>query len=107
MNPARYYYKLNFNEDWVSTRKALENENGVPIDDIPTEVFLDDEVWPEEDPQTEEWSEAIKDYYNDGFTKGSLYDEIFEIDTKEIRVFSDISKDDPLHQDIPAASKNN
>ncbi|KAI3785136.1 hypothetical protein L1987_44249 [Smallanthus sonchifolius] len=70
-------------------------------------VFLDDEVWPEEDPQTEEWSEAIKDYYNDGFTKGSLYDEIFEIDTKEIRVFSDISKDGPLHQYILAESKSN
>ncbi|KAI3797719.1 hypothetical protein L1987_32982 [Smallanthus sonchifolius] len=107
MHPASYYYKLNFNKEWVSTHKALANENGVPIDDIPIEVFLNDEVWLEEDPHTKEWSEAIKDYYNDCFTKGSLYDEIFEIDTKEIRVFSDISKDDPLHQDIPAKFKSN
>ncbi|KAI3821320.1 hypothetical protein L1987_08885 [Smallanthus sonchifolius] len=76
-------------------------ENGVPIEDIPTEVFLDDEVWSEEDPQAEEWSEAINEYYNDRFTKCSFYNRIFEVNTKEIRMFGDIPKDDPLHQNPP------
>ncbi|KAI3797713.1 hypothetical protein L1987_32976 [Smallanthus sonchifolius] len=101
MNPISYYYKLNFNEDWVSTRRVLAKENGVPIEDIPTEVFLDDEVWSEDNSQAEEWSKAINEYYNDRLTKCSLYNEIFGINTKEIRMFGDIPKDDPLHQNPP------
>ncbi|KAI3671758.1 hypothetical protein L1987_87138 [Smallanthus sonchifolius] len=99
MNPVSYYHRLNFNEDWISTRKALAKENGVSIDDIPPEVFFDNEIWPEDDPWTEEWGKAINEYYNDRFTRGSRYDEIIEVDTKEIRVFRDTSEDDSLDQD--------
>ncbi|KAI3795687.1 hypothetical protein L1987_38344 [Smallanthus sonchifolius] len=99
INPASYYHRLNFNEDWVSTRKDLAKENRVSIDDIPLEVFSDNEIWLEDDPEIEERGEAINDFYNDRFTRGSLYDEIFEVDTKEIRVFRDTSEDDSLDQD--------
>ncbi|KAI3795686.1 hypothetical protein L1987_38343 [Smallanthus sonchifolius] len=99
MNPGSSYHRLNFSEDWVSTREALAKENGVCIDDIPPEVFFDNEIWPEDDPRIEEWGEAINDYYNDRFTRGSLYDEIFMVDTKEIRIFKDTSEDDSLDQD--------
>ncbi|KAI3732938.1 hypothetical protein L1987_64150 [Smallanthus sonchifolius] len=101
MNLTSYYYKLNYNEDWISTRRALAKENGVPIEDIPTKVFLDDEVWSEDDPQTDEWSESINEYYNERLTKCSLYNEIFEVNTKEMRMFGDTPKDNPLHQDPP------
>ncbi|KAI3809121.1 hypothetical protein L1987_25090 [Smallanthus sonchifolius] len=79
----------------------LENENGVPIEDIPPSVFLDDEVSGEDYPQAEEWSKAIVKYYNRRFKKCSLFNKVFKIkvhtEDKRGHVFGDIFEDHPYH----------
>ncbi|KAJ0832628.1 hypothetical protein HanPSC8_Chr15g0680871 [Helianthus annuus] len=64
MNPAGYYYKINYRETWMETRINLAKANQTKIEDLPPKILNGEYPWKEEDPQTIEWEKTVNEYFN-------------------------------------------
>ncbi|KAJ0493900.1 hypothetical protein HanIR_Chr12g0591291 [Helianthus annuus] len=52
LNPAGFYYKVNYQDAWMDTRVNLAKENKIKIEDLQPRILNREHPWREEDPQT-------------------------------------------------------
>ncbi|KAM0044101.1 hypothetical protein Hdeb2414_s0010g00349251 [Helianthus debilis subsp. tardiflorus] len=74
LNPAGYYYKINYRDAWMDTRINLAKSNPIKIKDPPPKILNSEHPWKEEDPQTIEWEKTIIEYFNNirSFTQAPM-----------------------------------